>query len=57
MLAAVDPVRRWEYKIVLALSNDQAEQQIRALGRDGWELVGVAVNPDNYSLFLKRPVP
>ena len=41
----------WEYRIV----DEQDEPDLAALGREGWELVGVADGDGAVRLYFKRP--
>jgi hypothetical protein len=49
--------QRWEYKVISRNAADQpplAEDELNTLGRDGWELVGVATLPSSVQFYLKR---
>jgi Domain of unknown function (DUF4177) len=46
----------WEYKVV-SRAADQAplgQDELNALGKDGWELVGVVPMSDTVQFYLKR---
>ena len=45
-------MREWEYKIVTDKSCD--EEHINALGRDGWDLIGIAQCRQGPTLYFKR---
>jgi hypothetical protein len=40
----------WDYLVISEAERDR----LQALGRDGWELVGVGGDPDDRLLYLKR---
>ena len=45
-------MKNWEYKIV----EDLEEEELNALGAQGWELLMVTVDPlFKYKFFFKRP--
>jgi hypothetical protein len=47
--------QEWEYKVVTRNAPEvMAEDELNALGRDGWELVGVVTWSDTVRFFLKR---
>ena len=53
--AEVSPV--WQYTMITAESGDKLLTSANALGAQGWEMVGVAVDtnrPDRYVAYLKR---
>jgi hypothetical protein len=43
--------QQWEYRIV---ANAMTEDELNALGAEGWELAGVAVLPDKAQFYFKR---
>jgi hypothetical protein len=46
---------QWEYRVLRAdVTAGPAEEQLNALGRDGWELAGVASFADAVHFYLKR---
>ena len=47
---------KWEYRTLLKSSDDAplTEQDLNAMGADGWELVGVVRLSRNVQLFFKR---
>jgi hypothetical protein len=53
---------QWEYRIVVYKSmfgarlKRQHEDELNALGREGWELVGMAAESSAMSMVFKRPV-
>ena len=50
--------QRWEYKVLLKSADDDAapsEAELNALGRSGWELIGVTLMPPNVRFYFKRP--
>ena len=49
----------WEYKVVAKQKADQmpSEEELNAMGKSGWELVGVATLPDAVNFFFKRMRP
>ncbi|MFN2578418.1 MAG: hypothetical protein ABR607_12090 [Pyrinomonadaceae bacterium] len=48
-------MQQWEYKLVEGL---QTNDQLNALGREGWELVATEVGVGNHNMafYFKRPV-
>jgi hypothetical protein len=49
--------QQWEYRVVTKNVVDQptpSEADLNALGRDGWELVGVVQLPATIQFFFKR---
>jgi hypothetical protein len=44
--------QQWEYKVVV--QNALSEEQLNALGAEGWELVGVVALPPTTQFYLKR---
>ena len=46
----------WEYHVVSRKMADDplGEDELNALGKDGWELVGVAPMPETVQFYLKR---
>jgi hypothetical protein len=47
-------MQEWEYKVVF--SKDE-EQEMNALGKEGWELIAVAGHYGNsIKLYFKRPL-
>lgn len=50
---------RWEYKVVSQGTADDpraVDDALNALGRDGWEVVGIASLPNAVHVYLKRPL-
>jgi hypothetical protein len=48
--------QRWEYRIVDSNQRERvAEDQLNALGNDGWELVGIVPGPKAAQFVFKRP--
>lgn len=49
----------WEYRIITREATDAplSEDELNALGRSGWELVGVSALAGKTSFFFKRPRP
>jgi hypothetical protein len=45
----------WEYFLVDATSQPQLSIELAALGREGWEAVGITYAADHYVVLLKRP--
>jgi hypothetical protein len=45
----------WEYFLVDAVSQPQLSIELAALGREGWEAVGLTFAADHYVVLLKRP--
>ena len=48
--------QQWEYKIIRPNTDDArpSEQELNALGRDGWELVSVIIVEGVAHFYLKR---
>ena len=49
--------QEWEYKIIggtAATDSLTAERELNALGKDGWELVGIVNVANDVQLYLKR---
>jgi len=49
---------RWEYKRLscdLAQEELPVEEEMNALGGEGWELVGVVSHPNGVHFYFKRP--
>lgn len=49
----------WEYKHLVHRVTDEApigEQELNALGRDGWELAAVYTGPGSVNFYFKRLV-
>jgi hypothetical protein len=46
----------WEYKVVGSAATDAvlSENELNALGKDGWELVGVVPSSSGVRFYLKR---
>lgn len=46
----------WEYKVITKDVADQlpSEEELNAIGKSGWELVGVAALPRTVNFFFKR---
>jgi hypothetical protein len=45
----------WEYKAVVVATREDAANQLRAAGEDGWETTGIAfLNGNQATLLLKR---
>jgi hypothetical protein len=46
----------WQYKVIGRSANDAplTDEELNALGRDGWELVGVAPADKSVQFFFKR---
>ena len=50
---------RWEYRRIARNARDQgapSEQELNALGAEGWELAGIANLPGEMYYYLKRTV-
>lgn len=50
--------QKWEYRVVtriLASEGLMAEDEINALGAEGWELAGVVSGPESATYYFKRP--
>ncbi len=53
---------RWEYRVLVVKSawgaqlKEQHEEMLNALGREGWELTGMAAESTAMSLVFKRPI-
>jgi hypothetical protein len=48
----------WEYKVVVRSTADDpplGQDELNALGSDGWELVGIVTLPSVTQFYLKRP--
>lgn len=49
--------QRWEYRVVthdVAEMQRTGEDELNALGKDGWELVGVLALPNGARFYFKR---
>lgn len=49
--------QKWEYKIVVRKTADEkllSEDELNALGGEGWELVGAATVADHVQFYFKR---
>jgi hypothetical protein len=49
--------QRWEYRVLSKNAAEQStvtEDELNALGQDGWELVGLVSSPNSVQLYLKR---
>ena len=47
----------WEYHHVHSAAGQSLdEQQLNALGAEGWELVGISTEPDGVHFYFKRQV-
>jgi hypothetical protein len=49
--------QEWEYKVVSGIAAADplaAERELNALGKDGWELVGIVNVANDVRLYLKR---
>jgi hypothetical protein len=46
---------KWEYFLVDAEGQPQLSHQLAALGREGWEAVGITFAARHYVVLLKRP--
>jgi Domain of unknown function (DUF4177) len=44
--------QRWEYKVIV--QGAVTEEELNALGADGWELVGVVALPERTQFYFKR---
>jgi hypothetical protein len=44
--------QRWEYKVIV--QNAVSEEELNALGAEGWELVGVVALPETTQFYFKR---
>ena len=53
---------KWEYRVLVFKSGwgaqlkEAHEQDLNALGQEGWELVGMAAEGSAMSLVFKRPI-
>ena len=50
---------KWEYKLVVQDLERQApldEVELNALGKEGWEMTGIAQQPPNTYFYFKRQV-
>jgi len=53
-------IQKWEYKVTDTsglMRKRQTEQEINKLGLEGWEAVGVHVQPGAIWVLFKRPLP
>ena len=58
MIYVKDPLK-WEYKLVVRnLESEQPldENELNALGEEGWELTGIAQHPPVTHYYFKRPI-
>ena len=46
---------KWEYFLVDAAGQPQLSHELAALGREGWEAVGITFAARHYVVLLKRP--
>ncbi len=49
---------RWEYKFIPRNASHEwriSEQELNALGAEGWELAGIASVPNEVHFYFKRP--
>ena len=48
--------RGWEYKVVMKSADERpvSEDELNALGNEGWELVGVVQLPTKAQFFFRR---
>jgi hypothetical protein len=49
--------QEWEYKVISGTTEADplaAERELNALGKDGWELVGIVNVADDLRFYLKR---
>jgi hypothetical protein len=56
MIYVYEPAR-WEYKVVVRHIEEKAllsEDELNALGVDGWELAGAATLPQQVQFYFKR---
>jgi hypothetical protein len=44
--------QRWEYKVIL--QSVASEEELNALGAEGWELVGIVALPETAQFYFKR---
>jgi Domain of unknown function (DUF4177) len=44
--------QRWEYKMIF--QGAMSEEELNALGAEGWELVGLVALPENTRFYFKR---
>jgi hypothetical protein len=44
--------QRWEYKMIF--QSAVSEEELNALGAEGWELVGVVALPETMQFYFKR---
>jgi hypothetical protein len=44
--------QRWEYRVII--QSEVSEEELNALGAEGWELVGVVALPETTQFYFKR---
>ena len=44
--------QRWEYRLIIQSS--MSEEELNALGAEGWELAGVVASPEKTQFYFKR---
>jgi hypothetical protein len=44
--------QRWEYKVIV--QSAVSEEELNALGAEGWELVGIVALPETRQFYFKR---
>ena len=57
MVYVTEPLR-WEYKLVVRQLEDEKplnEEELGALGAEGWELTGILSTPTSAYYYFKRP--
>ena len=56
MIYVYEPAR-WEYRVVVRKTDEKAllsEEELNALGAEGWELAGTATLPRQVQFYFKR---